>query len=207
MRDLVRLGTLIKGFENIELYFGSWGRPDPDVAVWTGSPQSFFDEASSGPYIDPDADVPRADLFRHRFNFRLGDGDDIIHFGWQPFGTIKKADIEPELWPRLGCQPQPRKYIHWMWWMAKNKCIIERGFRHDKPQHTKNVTEDHVSATSTVVVPSGYCCKVRLEPSKAATFRILDWGSKMASGERSIEAVAIPGIRQHPWLADAREIA
>ncbi|PSS10592.1 hypothetical protein M430DRAFT_176518 [Amorphotheca resinae ATCC 22711] len=188
-------------------YDGSWARPDPDVAVWTGSRQSFFDEDGSGPYLSQNAQVPRADLFRHRFNFRLGDGADIIHFGWQPFGTVKKTEIEPELWPRLECKPQPRKYIHWVWWLAENKSVIERGLRHDKGKHTDSVAEELDSASSTVVIPSGFHCDVRLEPSKQATFRILDWGSKMASGERSIEAVAIPGIRQHPWLADAREIA
>jgi len=188
-------------------YYGSLAGPDPDVAVWTGSRQSFFDEDSSGPYVGPNICVPRADLLRHRFNFRLGDDADIVHFGWQPFGTIKMTDIEPELWPRLGCKPRPRKYVHWIWWLAKDKSVIEPGFRHDKAQFTKNVVEELDSTSSTVVIPSGFCCEVRLEPSKEATFRILDWGSKMASGDRSIEAMAIPGVRDHPWLADAREIA
>ena len=188
-------------------YHGSWARPDPDVAVWTGSHQSFFDENGSGPYIGQNVMVSRADLLRHRFNFRLGDGADIVHFGWQPFGTIRKTDIELELWPRLECKPQPRKYIHWVWWLAKDKRVIERGLRHDKGEYAESITEEFESAGSTVAIPSGFHCDVRLEPSKAATFRILDWGSKMASGERSIEAIAIPGIRQHPWLTDAREIA
>ena len=188
-------------------YHGSWAGPDPDVAVWTGSRQSFFDEDCSGPYLGHNTRVPRADLLRHRFNFRLGDSADIVHFGWQPFGTVKKMEIEPELWPRLECRPQPREYIHWVWWLGKDKSVIERGFRHDKGKYIKSVAEESYSATSTAVIPSGFHCDVRLEPSKEATFRILDWGSRMASGERSIEAVAIPGIRQHPWLADAREIA
>jgi hypothetical protein len=200
------IGSYLKTLKE-QPYCGSWARPDPDVAVWTGSRQSFFDEDSSGPYLSHDARIPRADLLRHRFNFRLGDGADIIHFGWQPFGTVKKMEIEPELWPRLECKPQPRKYIHWIWWLGKDKSVIERGFRHDKGKVTKSVAEESYSSSSTAVIPSGFHCDVRLEPSKEATFRILDWGSRMASGERSIEAVAIPGIRQHPWLADAREIA
>jgi hypothetical protein len=200
------IGSYLKTLKE-QPYCGSWARPDPDVAVWTGSRQSFFDEDTSGPYLGHDARIPRADLLRHRFNFRLGDGADIIHFGWQPFGTVKKMDIEPELWPRLECKPQQRKYIHWIWWLGKDKSVIERGFGHDRGKDTKSVAEECRSSSSTAVIPSGFHCDVRLEPSKEATFRILDWGSKMASGERSIEAVAIPGIRQHPWLADAREIA
>lgn len=193
-------------------FYASAAYPDPDVSVWTGSPQSFFDEPTSGPYIEQDSDVPRADLLRHRFDFRLGDGDDIVHFGWQPFGTIKKTDIELELWPRLECQSQPRRYIHWIWWMSKDMFLIEPGFKHDNSQLTP-CSEEHTDCielrkdTPKVVIPSELCCEVRLEPSKQATFRILDWGSKMASGERSIEAIAMPGIRKHPWLADVREIA
>jgi hypothetical protein len=188
-------------------YYGSWARPDPDVAVWTGSHQSFFDEDCSGPYIGPDVLVPRVDMLRHRFNFRIGDSSDIVHFGWQPFGAVEKKDIELELWPRLEWKPQPRKYVHWIWWLAKDKSVIEKGFGHDNTKSTNIVTKELVSVDSTVQIPYGFSCKVRLEPSKVATFRILDWGSKTAAGDRSIDAIAMPGIRKHPWLADAREIA
>lgn len=53
---------------------------------------------------------------------------------------------------------------------------------------------------------SGFHCVVRLEPSKAATIRIFDWGSRIALEERTIEAMAISGIREYLWLAEAREI-
>lgn len=100
------LGVLLCGcaevVDAIESYLSTlndlpWMRPDPDVAAWTGSHQSFFDEAVSGPYMFPDDMVPRADLLRHRFNYRITDSADIVHFGWQPFGDVKKADVEPEL--------------------------------------------------------------------------------------------------------------
>ena len=58
-----------------------WMCPECDVATWTGSCQSFFDEVVSGPYKDRDVLVPRADLLRHRFNFRLRDIADIVHYG------------------------------------------------------------------------------------------------------------------------------
>jgi hypothetical protein len=188
-------------------YFGSWARPDPDVAVWTGSHQSFFDETCSGPYIGQNALVPRADLLRHRFNFRLGDVADIVHFGWQPCGVLRKTDIEPELWPRLECEPQPRIYIHWIWWLSKDKRLIEKGFRHNMLIPTKNSKRELHSTDYRAKVPPGFNCEVRLEPSKEATFRVFDWGSKAATGDRSIDAMAIPGIRKHPWFVDAREIA
>jgi len=187
-------------------YHGSWARPDPDVALWTGSRQSFFDEEGSGPYLSQNSQVLRTDLLRHRFEFRLGDGADIVHFGWQPFGTVEKTEVEPELWPRLECEPQQRKYIHWVWWLAEDESVIELGLRRDTGKNVDSVAEELGYANSTVAIPSGFRCSVKLEPSKQATFRILDWGSRLASGERSVDAIAIPGIRHHPWLADAREI-
>lgn len=187
-------------------YFGTWARPDPDVAAWTDSRQSFFDEDTSGPYVNENAHIPRADVLRHRFNFRLGDSTDIVHFGWEPFGTMMKTEIEPELWPRLECQPQRRKYIHWIWWLAKDRSAIEPGFRHDKGQPIKHVAGELAPTRFTTVLPEKLCCEIRLEPSKEATFRIFDWGSRKASGDRSIDALAISEIWQHPWLADAREI-
>ncbi len=50
------------------------------------------------------------------------------------------------------------------------------------------------------MIPSRLHCDVRLETYKQATFCILDWGSWMASGERSIKALAIPGISHIPGL-------
>jgi hypothetical protein len=52
--------------------------------------------------------------------------------------------------------------------------VIKPGFRHNKAQFTKNVAEELDLMSFTVAIPSRFCCKVRLEPSKEATFRILD---------------------------------
>ena len=180
-----------------------WMRPDPDIAAWTGSRQSFFDEAVSGSYIDPDDMVPRADILRHRFNYRLGDTADIVHFGWQPFGAVKKAEVEPELWPRLECIPQPRKYVHWVWWLSRDESVIEEGFRRNKDKPMEN--EDPPDYKANLLPIFNY--EVRLEASRQATFRVFDWGSKTATGDRSIDAMAMPGLREHSWFAGAWELA
>ncbi|KAH8653942.1 hypothetical protein BGZ60DRAFT_386758 [Tricladium varicosporioides] len=195
---------------------GSWSRPDVDVAVWTGSKQSFLDEDTLGTYQAISAQVPTSDLLRYRFNFRLGDPD-VLRFGWQPVGHVTKREIEPELWPRLeaGCS---RKYKHWIWWLPdkdKNGASIipevtvpniQRGFICDKLRRTQNITGQVELDSAMVTIPDGFGCKVRLGPSRDATFHIISYGSKDAAGDRSLEAMVIPRIRQHPWMADSRGI-
>ncbi|KAG9228320.1 hypothetical protein BJ875DRAFT_446985 [Amylocarpus encephaloides] len=99
--DLEILNMIVSYVESHEERSGSsWAGPDIDVAVWTDYPQSFFEEDFSGTYREITTQVPRSDLLRHRFNFRLGDPE-YIRFGWQPFGYATKEQIEPELWPGL----------------------------------------------------------------------------------------------------------
>jgi hypothetical protein len=50
--------------------FGSMAPPDITAATWTGTPQSFLDDESPSPYRDSKTPVARADLLRHRHNFR-----------------------------------------------------------------------------------------------------------------------------------------
>lgn len=218
MCDLAMLDMLVSYLESHQERenFGSWSGPDIDVAVWTGSKQSFLDENVSDTYGGTAAQVPRSDLLRHRFNFRLGDPD-ILRFGWQPPGHVPKQQIEPELWPRLevGCS---RKYKHWIWWLPDRdgKGVlkipeimipdIRQGFRHDKIRYRQSATNEPNLETGTVAVPDGFSCKVGLGPSRDATFHVVSYGSKDAAGDRSLEAMAIPGVRQHPWMADSRGI-
>ncbi|PVH69799.1 hypothetical protein DL98DRAFT_388654, partial [Cadophora sp. DSE1049] len=92
------------------------GYPDLDVAVWTGLKQSFLYEECSRTYNSHGVHVLLVDVLRHRFNFRLGPRD-TFYFGWQPFGTMKMDQIEPELWLRLRSPSSSRKYKHWVWWL------------------------------------------------------------------------------------------
>lgn len=71
--DLEFLNKIISYLEtHDEQPGGSLSWPDVDVAVWTGSKQSFLDEDALGSYESNSAQVPRSDLLRNRFNFRLG---------------------------------------------------------------------------------------------------------------------------------------
>ncbi|ESZ90331.1 hypothetical protein SBOR_9287 [Sclerotinia borealis F-4128] len=167
-------------------YYGLWSSPDIEVAVWTGSKQSFLNENVSDTYEGIAEQVPRSDLVRHRFNFRLADFADL-RFGWQVPGHVSKQQIEPELWPRLEIG------------------YIQRGFRHDKNVELDSETASETE-TETIYIPEGFTCKVGIRPSKDATFHIVGYGSTDAAGERSLEALVIPGIRQHPWMPGSRGI-
>ncbi len=196
--------------------FGSWSGPDIDVAVWTSSKQSFLDEDVSNTYKDVATQVARSDLLRHRFNFRLGD-EAALRFGWQPFGYVPKQQIEPELWQRLETGSS-RKYEHWIWWLPERDKKgapkipevmiphIQQGFRHNKIRRRQTVTAELNPETGTVVIPDEFACKVRLAPSQKATFHIISYGSKDATGDCSLEAMMLLGVRCHPWMADSRGI-
>ena len=109
--------------------------PDPTIAAWTGSKQSFLDEECSSVYKGHSELVSTADVLRHRFNFQLADAD-TYYLGWQPCGTIKMEQIELELWPRLESPSPLRQYIQWVWCLGKIKVgeckayqtVIEKGF-------------------------------------------------------------------------------
>ncbi|RDW80323.1 hypothetical protein BP6252_04961 [Coleophoma cylindrospora] len=185
---------------------GSLSAPDIDIAVWTGSYQSFLDEDISDSYSGSTTQVPRSDILRHRFNFRLGEPC-YVRFGWQPFGYAIMDQIEPDLWPRLksGCS---RKYKHWVWWLRDKDgrmiAQIERGFRHDETQYTDCFPKkSHIESTqANIDVPY----KIMLAPSKLATWSVMNLGAREASGDRSLEATLIAGIREHQWFADSRGI-
>ncbi|CAM6004408.1 unnamed protein product [Sphagnum balticum] len=218
MCDVAMLDMLLSYLESHQERenFGSWSGPDVDVAVWTGSKQSFLDEDISDTYKGIATQVPRSDLLRHRFNFRLGDLD-ALRFGWQPVGHVLKQQIEPELWQRLeaGCS---RKYEHWIWWLPERDTKgtsnipevmipdIQQGFRHNKIRCRPSVKAELNPEIGTVAIPDGFSCKVRLAPSKKATFHIISYGSKDVTGDCSLEAMVIPGVRCHPWMADSRGI-
>lgn len=182
-------------------FFCRLSRPDPGVAAWTGSPQSFLDEAGSGCYIkDGEVLLSRSDLYRLRFNYCwLSSGSATAPFGWQPIGSVRKKDVEPELQEHLE-EWRPRKFLRWIWYTRSGK--IEHGFC-DKYKDSSEASGVLSSLDRSMIeIPSGSSCAVKVWPSKEATWRILLWGSRTASGdEDSIEA-----ITKHEWPKDARQL-
>lgn len=207
--DLKVLDMIVSYLETHEERLGgslSW--PDIDVAAWTGSLQSFLDERFSGAYQGMTTQISRSDLLRHRFNFRLG-GPDLIRFGWQPPGYVSKQQIEPESWPALELG-RPREYKHWVWWLKDDEGHmvgkIQRGFRNEKAKYVEYVDSGAHADTSEITIPSGFVCRVGLAPSFEATWSTIHSGAREASGDQSLEAILINGIREHPWFIDSRGI-
>ncbi|KAH9212353.1 hypothetical protein DL95DRAFT_525191 [Leptodontidium sp. 2 PMI_412] len=191
-----------------ERWGGSFAGPDIDVAAWTGSPQSFFDESFVGSYQDITSQVPRSDLLRHRFNFRLGDLN-YIRSGWQPFGRVTKKQIEPDLWHALE-SGSPREYKHRVWWLKDKDdhmiAEVQHGLRYDKAEDLKYVDDELLFENNQVVEPSRHSCSLKLAPSFEATWSTMHYGATEASGDKSLEATLMEGIRKHPWFADSRGI-
>jgi len=96
-----------------------------------------------------------------------------------------------------------------VWWLKGKKdqtmAEIQQGFRYRKAKYIGNVNTIH-SNDSEIASPSGVVCRVGLAPSFEATQSTLHFGAREASGDRSLEAILINGIREHPWFAGSRGI-
>jgi hypothetical protein len=132
-------------------------------------------------------------VLRPCFNSRLGDVDQILHVGRPPFGTMKKMEIEPELWPRLECKPQLRKFKHWIWWLTKVWL--------NEDSHT--ICAKKASESQRVNPVSNAVLK---DPSQISALT-WDWSlpnRRLAvswiGGKNGIRRTDYPGIRKHPWL-------
>lgn len=185
--------------------FGSMAPPDPTVTAWTGSPQSFLDDDSTYIYIDQKEPVPRADLLRHRFNFRLQD-EAYRKLSWRPFGHVTKELIEPDLWPWLE-RGHSREYIHWVWWVRRGKHVVhdvQRGFRRDTGRFAAKVPDR--LQTIPAAGHAEHDALIKLGPSKEATLLMISYCMEDVCGDRDIYISALPEVRSHPWLKDWRDL-
>ncbi|KAI0430730.1 hypothetical protein F5Y09DRAFT_220431 [Xylaria sp. FL1042] len=177
--------------------FASMATPDAAVAAWTGSPQSFLDEMYTTRYsLDH---VSRADLLRHRYNFRLQDTTSPL-LSWRPFGYVAKDTIELDLWPWLE-RGAPRRYVHWVWWIKKGNSLVrdtQLGFRMDTGRFVAGVP-DHLELNCLNQL-SIYNTNIKLAPSKESTLRMIRYCIEDISGDRDTDISSISGAKLHPWL-------
>jgi hypothetical protein len=207
--DLKVLDMIVSYLESHEeRWGGSLAGPDIDVAAWTGSPQSFLDEEFSGTYQGIAAQIPRSVFCATVFTF-VWAIPTVFALDGNPFGYVTKEQVEPELWPGLELG-QSREYKRWVWWLKDKKhqmiAEIHRGFRHEKVRYVEYVNDTTHYDNNEITVPSGFACTVGLAPSFEATWSTLHYGARAASGDRSLEAILVNGIRERPWFADSRGI-
>ncbi|KAL2187929.1 hypothetical protein L209DRAFT_754112 [Thermothelomyces heterothallicus CBS 203.75] len=204
--DATVVGWISRYLETLEERwgFGSMAPPDTAVAAWTGSPQSFLNEEPADSYTSPEDLVPRSDLLRHRYNFRLQD-ESTSNLSWRPFGHIAKKLIEPDLWPWLE-NGHARQYVHWIWWIKGGKLLrrdVQLGFRRDTGRFAADVP-DRLGKLPAKRLFTYDDADIKLEPSKASTLRMIDHCMEEVSGDRGMEILALPDAVAHPWLKDWR---
>ncbi|KAL2176555.1 uncharacterized protein P884DRAFT_260573 [Thermothelomyces heterothallicus CBS 202.75] len=181
--------------------FGSMALPDITVAAWTGSPQSFLDSEPAPAGQGPKGQVSRADVLRHRYNFRL---QEDAYLSWRPFGYIAKELLEPDLWPWLE-RGYIREYSHWVWYIKRGNDVlrdVQLGFRRDTNRFVPDVPDR--LKTYSARRRAGRNSVIKLEPSKTSTLRMIDACVEDVCGDRDACILAMPGAMSHPWLKDWR---
>ncbi|OAA55935.1 hypothetical protein SPI_08142 [Niveomyces insectorum RCEF 264] len=95
-------------------------RPVPEVAVWTRSPQSFMDVRGTGPYLDDEGCVRRADVWRLRHEFWESEPNSVAFrqppfCPWPPFGVMPAVETELPVRAHLQCDRHEWTYVSWTW--------------------------------------------------------------------------------------------
>jgi len=112
-------------------------RPIPEVALWTGFPQSYMDICGSGPYLREDNTISRADVWRLRRDcWEVASGGHLFRntplSGWPPFGVMCPDELELEVRRHVDCGRHRWQYHHWTWQFENGRYIHDEGC---KAQH------------------------------------------------------------------------
>ncbi|KAM0415641.1 hypothetical protein ACHAPT_013413 [Fusarium lateritium] len=112
-------------------------RPIPEIAAWTGSPQSFMDLCGSGPYVRAGDHVHRADVWRLRQNCWNLEPEGAPFRNtptcpWPPFGSIKVEELEIPVRLHLGCNRHDWVYVGWTWLSDDGTVLVESPLENDK---------------------------------------------------------------------------
>ncbi len=208
--DFVVLDRITRYLDTMEERwgFGSVARPDPAVAAWTGARQSFLDEEVVRRYEGREKGVvvAREDMVRQRYNFYLQD-ENYFPAAWRPFGEIASDLVEPELWPALE-RGFVREYVGWVWWVrvgrkdGKNvyRREMQLGFRKDTGRFIEDVPDELGMVRARGRRPRRG--EIKLEPSRLSTLRMLAHCMEDVSGDSDGGILAMPGVREHPWLRE-----
>ncbi|EFY88568.1 hypothetical protein MAC_05333 [Metarhizium acridum CQMa 102] len=95
-------------------------RPIPEVAAWTGCPQSFMDLSGEGPYVQMGNQVSRADVWRLRHELWDVEPEGAPFRNtpicpWPPFGYIGDEELEIPVRTHINCPRHYWVYAGWTW--------------------------------------------------------------------------------------------
>ncbi|OAA34760.1 hypothetical protein NOR_08272 [Metarhizium rileyi] len=101
-------------------FSGVPSRPMPEVAAWTGCPQSFMDLTGTGAYVQGGNQVSREDIWRLRHELWdvEPDGAPFQTFPicpWPPFGYISDEELEVTVRAHINCSRHLWEYAGWTW--------------------------------------------------------------------------------------------
>lgn len=169
-------------------------RPVPEVAAWTGAPQSFMDLCGSGPYEQGGSQVARADVWRLRHECWDLEPEGTPFRNppmspWPPFGYMDVEELEISLRTHLRCERHHWVYARWTWLLSNGTKVVESCANQQGWFHIEVEPE---AALSPVSLPTpGY--SPRSLASEKAVGDIFRWAATEmeASGK---------GIYAHPWV-------
>jgi hypothetical protein len=172
-------------------------RPIPEVAIWTGTPQSFMDLCGSGPYLQEDNTIARADVWRLRHDFWEVEPEGLPFkntplSGWPPFGFMRSDELELEVHRHITCERHEWQYNQWTWQLGNKKDICDEGY--------KGQCKDWpIEFTSHSIFCSDVCFenKIDYEPDNVATKTAVEAAFRWAATE--IE-VSNRSMYTHPWV-------
>jgi hypothetical protein len=109
-------------------------KPILEVAFWTGSPQSFMDLCGSGPYLQEDNTISRADVWRLRHDCWEVEPEGLPFrstplSGWPPFGVMRPEELELEVHRHISCERHKWQYDRWTWQLSNKRYICDEGYK------------------------------------------------------------------------------
>ncbi|KAH7129668.1 hypothetical protein B0J13DRAFT_563171 [Dactylonectria estremocensis] len=105
-------------------------RPLPEVAAWTGSPQSFMDLYESGPYVQAGDLVSRKDVWRLRHECWDVEPEGTPFQNppmcpWPPFGSMGVEELEIRVRTHINCERHHWVYARWIWLLDNGTEVVD----------------------------------------------------------------------------------
>ncbi|PIG84925.1 hypothetical protein AARAC_005605 [Aspergillus arachidicola] len=184
------------------------GRPPLDSIAfpWTGAPQSFMDDAGSGPYTwgDPEY-ISRPDVWR-LLHLSPTEEDELSYdYGhmtpWEPCGASLTTNCALRVTSHLKCPRHEYRYEHWSWELEGGETVQDYGFL---KRYTSLLTANPFNTSDSKVASYSFE-KKKLDPdretSEEASLEVFRWFVFGGEGLPP-EKIYHDGLFQETWEQD-----